>query len=174
MSTEALRERDFVQGSTSEEVFYRFINRGEERACHRLPEDLEHYLVRLLMVSVRDTSEPQRLAMILFDAEQASSVIERGNTYHDLGFEAVKLLGFFPGNIARRRVSTEYVRQMARIGYAMVSHIDRERVPKSAPLRTFIPLSEQILGHLDEMIKVIWYARDDYPSILAHSDSVGV
>ena len=139
-SFDALEYLGFVQSHTDVAAYHDFIRRGESRAGLTLSEELEQYLVRMLAVSVRSNEVSRRLALILLDAQMAHSTSDRAIMLHELGFEALKLAGFFPGQIDRRRVSLRYVKDMARVGYGSLGAIDPERVSDSPILTAFIPL----------------------------------
>ena len=153
-----------LTGKTELDLYHRLIKIGENQAHRQLPPDLERYLVGMLQVSgrVEDvmTKVPERrLATIYSEALFARTVVERAMTLHELGFEGLKLIGFFPGQLKRRQVTLSYAYRMTKGAYMEISSLESGRVRSNAFLQTLIPLSQDIAQHLDDLVHVLWHTR---------------
>ena len=160
-------EQKLISGKTPEEIYQKLIKVGQEQAGKNLPEELEQYLVRLLLVSgymPEDESrhQPEKtLTQIFARVLGSNSAIEKGMTLHELGFAGLKLLGFFPGHIKKRHLTMSFVYDMTQSAYYELSQIDLSRVRSSSSLQAFVPLSKKTSAHLSDIVHVLWNTRKD-------------
>jgi hypothetical protein len=153
-----------LTGMTELELYHQLIKIGEDQAHRQLSPDLERYLVGILQASGRAdeimAKEPERrLATIYGEAQFAPSVTDRAMTLHELGFEGLKLIGFFPGQLKRRHVTLSYAYRMTKGAYVELSDLDCGRLSRNTFLQTLIPLSQEIAENLDDLVYVLWHTR---------------
>ncbi|MCA9362300.1 hypothetical protein KC906_02910, partial [Candidatus Kaiserbacteria bacterium] len=149
-----------LTGRTESDLYRKLIKVGETQARRWLSEGIEQYLVRLLVVSGRMREElrqqpERRLALIYGEAREASSLTERAMSLHELGFEGLKLVGFFPGQLKRRQVSLSYAAQLTTGAYAELATIDLARVRSQVFLQALIPLSQEIAANFEDIVAVL-------------------
>lgn len=154
-----------LTGRSESDLYQKLIKIGEARAHRWLPEGIEQYLVRLLTVSGRMREElrqqpERRLALIFGEAQEAQSLTERAMSLHELGFEGLKLVGFFPGHLRRRQVSMAYAVQLTTGAYAELAAIDLARARSQAFLQALVPLSQEIVANFEDVVTVLWHTRE--------------
>lgn len=158
-------------GNTETQLYQTLIRRGQERSNRQLPETLEQYLVRLLLVSARVSEDQrqapdERLAMRFLRALEAQTIVARGMALHELGAEGLKLLGFFPQQARRRNVTLQYMFNLTQRAYGDLAQLDLSRAKSSGLLQTVVSISSDIAEHLDELVQVLWSTRDAHELVL--------
>lgn len=98
------------------------IKHAESRSAILLPDDLEFYLISLL---IRYTSKPafaeQVLATLFLEALQLR-VQERNISMQHVGDACLLLAGLFPHIAAKRQVKIRYFVDLGRSAYGTISH----------------------------------------------------
>lgn len=100
--------------------WHALVNEAERAASHQLPEDLESYLVFLLM---RFLQRPDMSSKI-FATEYLESLLkqgqERSNGLRDVGDQCLLVSGLFPRRAERRRVKVSYFVDLGRSAYGQL------------------------------------------------------
>jgi len=152
-----------IYGASAIDVFRKLVKMGEAETSCRLPEEVEYYLVRLFLVSFRinDPREvpERRLATIYADVRESKDTVTQLHYLHELGFEGLKLLGFFPEAIVHRNVSESYIFAMTAAAYESIAAIDTKRVKGNSFLRFLVPTSRQLVTCLPEAVLVLRQTR---------------
>jgi hypothetical protein len=115
------KEEQLVLYPTDTSQWYALVNEAQVRQLCHLDEELESYLVFLLM---RYTNQPQMLSSVLALDFLDSRVLlgrQRFIRLRDLGDKSLLFAGLFPGIAEKRRVSLDYFVDLGQSAYAMIS-----------------------------------------------------
>jgi hypothetical protein len=115
------KEEKLVLYPTDTSQWYALVNEAQVRQLCHLDEEVESYLVFLLM---RYTNQPQMLSSVLaldFFDSRALLGNQRFVRLRDLGDKSLLFAGLFPGVAQKRRVSLDYFVDMGKSAYAMIS-----------------------------------------------------
>jgi hypothetical protein len=108
---------------TSTAQWYALLGEAQQSCAIHLKEDLESYLVFLLM---RFIGEPNIAASVLgLDFLEAYQKIDHNNQYHhlkDVGDKCLLFAGLFPGRAQKRRVKVSYFVKLGQTAYSTISH----------------------------------------------------
>lgn len=115
---------------TDTSQWHALVNEAQcKLACH-LTEDLESYLVFLLM---RFSQQPQLassvLAMDFLESLKTSGQVRYENL-RDVGDKSLLFSGLFPGLATRRRVNIDYFIDMGQTAYACISDMQDHSVAR--------------------------------------------
>ena len=110
-----------LTNSTQVELWQEAVRHGEDICSVSLKEDLESYLVFLLMKHVNQPEvTKQILATKLFESLQ-SDRFRRHLLLQDVGDESLLFAGLFPQIAVKRRVKIRYFVEIGRTAYAALS-----------------------------------------------------
>lgn len=140
--------QDIVTYSTSLAQWQALINEATVDAHIRLNEDLESYLVFLLM---RFTTKPEIAESVLaidFLSAFHRSIWDRSEQLQQVGDKCLLLAGLFPGRAERKHVRISYFIHLGRSAYDSLSAVSTD---SSADLfhhlsAAFIPLTDVLLA----------------------------
>lgn len=122
---------------------------GEARSATSLEEDVEAYLVFVLMRHLGDAGLLRRtMALDLLEALEASGRA-RLDELRDVGDRCLLIAGLFPRVAARRRVGSHYFADLGRGAYANVA--DAARV-------AYAELFARLAAAFDAMVAVLAHA----------------
>lgn len=101
--------------------WHALINEAQSRCSNTLPEDIESYLVYLLMrFSKRPEMASNMLALEFIKSLKASGDL-RTEQLRDVGDKCLLFSGLFPGLAKKRHVSLSYFSDIGQSAYALIS-----------------------------------------------------
>ena len=106
--------------------WHALINEAVAKREVSLPEELESYLVFLLM---RFSQEPQVSSSVIaieFLTSHQFQGQQRADSLRKVGDKCLLLSGLFPGNAAKRQVSVSYFVEIGRSAYQTLSDIEEQ------------------------------------------------
>ncbi len=105
---------------TSTAQWYALLGEAQQSSAIYLKEDLESYLVFLLM---RFTGEPN-IASSVLGLEFLQGYQEPHHFHHlkDVGDKCLLVAGLFPGRAVKRRVKLSYFVKLGQLAYSTISH----------------------------------------------------
>lgn len=116
-----------------------------EKDCHQqLGEELESYLVFLLMRFMRKTEISQSVMAERYLRGIQLQGAERNQELQEIGDECLLFSGFFPKIARKRRVSVQYYVELGRSAYDQLSSVMRK---STAPL--FQQLAERFIACME-------------------------
>lgn len=136
---------------TSTAQWHSLVNEAIHTSGIVLEEDLESYLVFLLM---RYIEKPQLIASILaldYLEAQNSGTTQRFETMRDLGDKCLLFSGLFPGCAEKRKVKISYFVKLGRCAYASLSDMKQKQLAY---------LYSNICEKFVQMMDVLQCARD--------------
>ena len=131
-------------GSTTTEQWVNLIKEAQTAADQQLNQELESYLVFLLM---RFTDKPEMAASLLA-IEYLSSMLNQHRPHHnqlrDVGDKCLLYSGFFPHRAQALHVNISYFVNLGRSAYSQLSSKERstEAIMYSHLALAFIPLMD--------------------------------
>ncbi len=106
---------------TSTAQWHALLGEAQQASAIYLKEDLESYLVFLLMRFTGETS----VASSVLGLEFLEAYLQEPHHYHhlkDVGDKCLLLAGLFPGRAAKRRVKLSYFVKLGQLAYSTISH----------------------------------------------------
>lgn len=141
---------------TIEAQWHALVNEAERFCALRLPEDVEQYLVGLLVRFIR---QPQLAeSVVALDFLNAASAQPRmsGSILRDTGDKCLLYSGLFPGLAQRRRVRVSYFVHIGQASYTLLAEEQWGRV--------FLALCDHFI-HLMDMLQVMRELADNRPHL---------
>lgn len=115
--------RSLILHATSTAQWHGLLNEAQQHSAIFLKEDLEAYLVFLLM---RFTAQPNLASSVLglefLNSCQSHSDPTRQYLLKDVGDKCLLFAGLFPGRANRRRVKVSYFVNLGRTAYSTLSN----------------------------------------------------
>lgn len=119
-------------------LWHNLVLEAEERLGTRLGEDVESYLVFMLMRYLRDAGVVRRIVALAFLEGMQKQGRARAEAMQSLGDQCLLFAGFFPEQARRRRVSLDYFVKMGRSAYGQ---LDAQPI-FTALAQHFVPLMD--------------------------------
>ena len=135
---------DVVTGHSETAQWYRLVNEAEAAAGTHLPEEVESYLVFLLM---RFRSRPEMAGRILaldYLRGLLSGGRLREQRLQEVGDHCLLLSGFFPQRARRLNVSVDYFVDLGQGAYHSLASLDPQQLG-----RLFAELGERFVVMMD-------------------------
>jgi len=125
------------------------VQEGEARSATRLEEEVEAYLVFVLMRYASDATLLRRtMALELLEALQASGR-QRMDELRDVGDRCLLIAGWFPRLATRRRVGPRYFAELGRGAYGQLAEAARQ---------AYAELFDKLAQAFDPMVSVLAHA----------------
>lgn len=128
--------------------WYALVNDAEKQSTITLGEDLESYLVFLLM---RFTSKADMANSVLaMDFLRAIDALgnQRVDLLQDVGDKCLLFSGLFPGRAKRRRVSISYFVNLGQNAYYSLAHLDKSE----EIIKLYTSLTNQFVAIMDVLL----------------------
>lgn len=138
---------NIVTYPTSMAQWQALINEATVGAHIRLNEDLESYLVFLLM---RFTSQPQIASSVLaidFLSAFGDNISDKAGQLQDVGDKCLLLAGLFPGRAERKHVRISYFIHLGQSAYSSLSTVSQQSLAAlfNELSDAFVPLTDVLL-----------------------------
>lgn len=114
--------RPLLLEPTDTALWLQLVREAEQEYGERLPEDMESYLVFMLMRHCRDSSLAQAAIALEYLRAQDLQGQARVDRMRDIGDQCLILSGLFPRRAARRNVRVSYYVDLGRSAYHQFSH----------------------------------------------------
>ena len=131
---------------TDTSQWYALVNEAQEKRAHWLSEDLESYLVFLLM---RFAQQPKLASSVLavdFLEGSQQAKVQRIDNLQTVGDKSLLFCGLFPGIAEERQVQLDYFVTIGRSAYASVADMEGEAMAQlfMSLCEDFVPLADTL------------------------------
>ncbi|HET6603330.1 MAG TPA: hypothetical protein VFG21_03820 [Xanthomonadaceae bacterium] len=114
-----------IELGAATELWQRLVRGGAERTGMRLEEDVEAYLVFVLMRYLRDDTLLARAMALDYLAANQAAGQPRMDALRDVGDRCLLIAGLFPQQAQRRQVDPDYFSSLGRGAYETVASLAR-------------------------------------------------